>query len=96
MRRRQTTDVLNARVFQESNIIELQLAHQTKATANDRYLNGKQHLAPGHYVYIKCPDISVIEWHPFSLSSVSNQLHCVPASPSSSLLSLFFTLISLK
>ncbi|RWS11912.1 nadph oxidase-like protein [Dinothrombium tinctorium] len=26
---------------------------------------------PGHYVFIKCSNISSIEWHPFSISSHS-------------------------
>ena len=90
IRRRRNSDVISTRVYEKSNVIEVQLAlSETSlttdvcvdnvATNSDSRRNSTTpslatfwslppSLTPGHYVYLKCPEISLVEWHPFSLS----------------------------
>lgn len=82
MRRRHAADVVGARLYEKSNVIELQLAdlaHQdsrrdakkkTKTTSSALALAEPRKPFPGHFVFLKCPQISLVEWHPFSLAAV--------------------------
>ena len=38
--------------------------------------NGQLQYKPGQYVFLNCPSISPIQWHPFSLTSSKFQISC--------------------
>jgi len=90
--RRRPSQVIDAQIFPESGVVHLQLLTPTlllkeqlsfkpnfQATPPQRRSSFPQDRSrPGDYVYIKCPDISILEWHPFSLTSLKtkeNQSH---------------------
>ncbi|KAI1301814.1 NADPH oxidase 4 [Halotydeus destructor] len=74
-RRRRSSVVLDAKVYEQSSVLEVQLGASLKSTVNEAKPAGRTFLQPGHprpgsFVFIKCPQISLIEWHPFSLAAV--------------------------
>ncbi|XP_015787181.1 NADPH oxidase 4-like [Tetranychus urticae] len=61
-RRRKSITLINSSIAE--NHINLELA---QIKGNQSII---KHSLPGQYVYLKCPRISTLEWHPFSLSSI--------------------------
>jgi predicted ferric reductase len=69
--------IVDAQVCPSSNVVQLKLKRQNVDLKSQNYEDKKEKRRsnypmdnrPGDYVYIKCPEISLLEWHPFSLTS---------------------------
>lgn len=70
MRRRRAADVIGARLYEKSNVIELQLADLGAESRHSGPFVATRKPSPGRTVFLKCPQISLVEWHPFSLATV--------------------------
>lgn len=66
--RRKPSEIISHQIHDKSNIIELKL----RTEESNKPFNSMKKCSPGQYVYIKCPAISFVQWHPFSLTSVSS------------------------
>ncbi|KAF8938876.1 hypothetical protein BGZ58_011246 [Dissophora ornata] len=56
-------------VLHPSKVVEVQIKKESHGHGGDGYFRAKA----GQYVFLNCPDISMFEWHPFTITSAPEE-----------------------